>query len=61
MLIDLFIAVGIGMYWMWIDGQKTGRNPWLWLVLSVVAGSFGPLLYLLTRKVDAHAAQLLGG
>ena len=57
-LIDLFIAVGICMYWMWIDAQKIGRNPWPWLVLGLGAGSFGPLLYLITRKDAADAVQL---
>ena len=57
-LFDLFIAVGICMYWLWTDALKTGRNPWPWLLLSLAAGSFGPLLYLLTRKEAASAAQL---
>ena len=26
-LIDLFIAVGIGMYWMWLDAQKNRPQP----------------------------------
>ena len=53
-LADLLIAVTICMYWMWTDTQKTGRNPWPWLLLSLVSGSFGPLLYLLTSKVAAN-------
>ena len=57
-LMDLFIAVSIGMYWMWVDAPKTGRNPWPWMLLSLVAGSFGPLLYLITRKPTADGAQL---
>lgn len=51
-LIDLVIAVSLGMYWIWLDAHKTGRNPWPWLLLSLVAGSFGPLLYLVTRKSE---------
>lgn len=49
-LVDLVIAISLGMCWIWLDALKTGRNPWPWLVLSLVAGSFGPLLYLVTRK-----------
>jgi Terpene cyclase DEP1 len=49
-LVDLVIALGLFLVWMWRDAAKTGRNPWPWLVLTVAAGSFGPLLYLLTRK-----------
>ena len=51
-LADLLIAVSICMYWMWRDAQKTGRNPWPWLALSLVTGSFGPLLYLITAKKE---------
>ena len=49
-LADLFIAVGICMVWMWRDAKKTGRRFAPWFVLSMVLGSFGPLLYLITEK-----------
>jgi Terpene cyclase DEP1 len=49
-LVDLIIALGLFLVWMWRDAAKIGRSPWPWLVLTLAAGSFGPLLYLLTRK-----------
>lgn len=55
-LVDLVIALGLFLAWMWRDAARLRRNPWPWLVLSLAAGSFGPLLYLLTRPADAAAA-----
>jgi hypothetical protein len=49
-LADLAIALGLFMVWMWRDAKRIRRNPWPWLLLTLVAGSFGPLLYLVTRR-----------
>lgn len=49
-LADLFIALSFVMVWMWRDAKAAGRNVWPWIALTLAAGSFGPLIYLLTRK-----------
>jgi hypothetical protein len=48
--VDLVIALVLVLVWLWRDARASGRNPWPWLVLTLLAGSFGPLLYLLGRK-----------
>jgi hypothetical protein len=47
-LADLVIALSLVMLWMWRDAKATGRNVWPWIVFTLAAGSFGPLIYLLT-------------
>lgn len=49
-LVDLVIALTLVMIWMWHDAKARGRTIWPWIVFTLVAGSFGPLLYLLTQK-----------
>jgi len=46
---DLVIALSLFLVWMWRDARATGRNPWPWILVTLVAGSFGPLLYLLSQ------------
>jgi hypothetical protein len=52
-LMDLCIALGLVLTWLWRDAKRTGRSPWLWVVVTLLAGSFGPLVYLLTAKESA--------
>lgn len=54
---DLVIALTLVMVWMWQDAKATGRNVWPWIVATLALGSFGPLIYLLTRKSTAEARQ----
>jgi hypothetical protein len=48
-LVDLCIALTLVLIWLLRDAKALGRNPWPWVALTLAAGSFGPLLYLLTR------------
>jgi Terpene cyclase DEP1 len=56
-LADLAIALILITIWMWQDAKTTGRNPWPWLVATLTLGSFGPLVYLLTRKSIQEKAR----
>lgn len=56
-LADLVIALILVMVWMWQDAQASGRKAWPWIIATLVVGSFGPLIYLLTRKSTVAAAE----
>jgi Terpene cyclase DEP1 len=47
--LDLIIALSLICTWMWADASHNGWSPIPFIVVTVVAGSFGPLLYLLRR------------
>lgn len=49
-LADLVIMCTLGCIWMVRDAQQRGARAWPFVVLTLVAGSFGPLVYLLVRE-----------
>jgi hypothetical protein len=49
-LADLVIALGLVLVGIGHDARASGRNMWRWFVSTLVAGSLGPLLCLLTPK-----------
>jgi uncharacterized protein DUF2834 len=55
-LLDLVIVCTLMSCWMVIDARATGRNPWPYVLITIAAGSFGPLLYLLLAGQRAPAA-----
>ena len=50
---DLVIALTLVMVWMWRDAKNSGRKILPWIAFTLVAGSFGPLLYFITGKEKA--------
>lgn len=49
-LADLILFGGLACLWMIADARTRGANPWPYVVITLFAGSFGPLLYLLVRE-----------
>lgn len=55
-LADLMIAGGLICLWIFNDAPRHGMNPWSYIVITLVGGSFGPLLYLLRRQLRGATA-----
>ena len=49
LLMDITIALGLVLAWIWQDAKRSGRAFWPWVPLTLALGSIGPLLYLLRR------------
>jgi hypothetical protein len=47
--IDLSIALTMASVWMWNDARDRGVSPIPYVLLTLTAGSVGPLLYLIRR------------
>lgn len=59
--LDLVTALVLVLSWLFQDARTNGRNPWPWLVLTLCAGSFGPLLYLATSRGHRRVAAMANG
>ena len=55
LLVDFIITSALLLGYMARDARQTGRKVWPYAVITVAAGSFGPMLYLLLAP-SARAA-----
>ena len=53
-LTDLVILGVLACVWMARDAAQRRTRVWPFIVLTLVGGSFGPLLYLVTREMAAR-------
>jgi drug/metabolite transporter (DMT)-like permease len=52
---DLVIALILVLTWLIPEARRLGRNPWPWVAVTLFLGSFGPLLYLVSRRAGGTA------
>lgn len=50
LLLDLVIVCLLACAWMVTDARQRGLAAWPFVALTLAAGSFGPLLYLVWRE-----------
>lgn len=48
---DLVIALVLACIWMVNDAPERGLSAWPFIAITLVIGSFGPLLYLVVREL----------
>ncbi len=53
-LLDLVIMSFVALGFIWRDARLTGRTVWPFALLTLAAGSFGPLLYLLLKPAGGE-------
>ena len=54
---DLVIVAVLACIWMSNDARERGLTAWPFIVITVFAGSFGPLLYLVVRELRSTAKR----
>jgi len=53
--VDLVIVAFLACVWMINDARERGLSAWPFVAITLVAGSFGLLLYLLARELRANS------
>ena len=59
-LIDLYIMALLAIIWMYTDCKKLGKPIWYWVlfvIVTLVFVSIGPLLYLVLRTNKGSANE----
>lgn len=51
---DLVILAVLACIWMAADARKRGLPAWPFIALTLAAGSFGPLVYILIRELRSR-------
>jgi len=54
---DLVILAVLACVWMIEDARERGLASWPFVLITIVAGSFGPLLYLVVRELRSPTGR----
>lgn len=54
---DLVIVAAMACVWMSYDAPEHGLSAWPFILITLVAGSFGPLVYLVVRELRSTARR----
>lgn len=54
---DLGILAVLACCWMVVDARERGAKAWPFVILTLLSGSFGPLVYLLVREIRATRGE----
>ena len=60
LFVDLAVALALVLTWMIRDARERGIALWPFVVLTLSAGSFGPLAYLIVRAMKREAGDTQG-
>jgi hypothetical protein len=60
-LTDLVIVSALACIWMTSDARSRGLSAWPFVAITLVAGSFGPLCYLVVRELRSTSTRAAGG
>jgi len=55
--VDLVIALTLACIWMIADARERGMSAWPFVAITLAAGSFGPLAYLVVRELRSTARR----
>ncbi len=55
---DLVIVCLLSCIWMRHDSRESGMSAWPFILITLVAGSFGPLLYLAVRELRSTSRRM---
>jgi hypothetical protein len=58
---DLVVLAVLACIWMIADARARAVSPWPFVAITLVGGSFGPLLYLVMREVRSQRDRQAAG